>query len=230
MSGSASLWPLRLLSLAIAVVLWFLYSYSGREQTLSERALVDVPVTYNTPQGLVLLNPQSEVSIRVSGNEEAIRNLNPFQVAAVIDVEPRAGIQEIVLGEENVSRPPGIDVVSISPDRLSLQVDREMTKRLRVIPAPRGEPAAGAEEGEYHVEPEYVTVRGPKSLLERRDRILAPVSIEGKAISFTQPVTVDTQSPLIQVQGSSTVQVRVELKTPLLSTESPTAGETGAAP
>ncbi|HVR30959.1 MAG TPA: CdaR family protein [Thermoanaerobaculia bacterium] len=218
------LWPLRLLSVVMAVVLWLLFSYSGREGASSERALSSVPVTYNTPQGYVLLDPTSTLEVRVSGGEQTILDLNPFQVSAVISLEPRAGIQEIVLETRHISRPPGIDVVSISPDRLSLRVDREIQKRLRVVPDGRGEPAAGAVEGEHGVVPEFVTVKGPQSLLESRDTILAPVSIAGRARSFEQSVTLEPPHPLIQVLGSSTVRVSVLLEPPSLSSAIVPAG------
>jgi len=215
-----SLWPLRLLSLATAIVLWLLFSYSGRQGASSERTLTSVPVTYNTPQGYILMNPTTSLSVRVTGGEQAILNLTPFQVSAVVSLAPRAGIQEIVLDERHVSRPSGIDVVSITPDRLSLDVDREIEKRLRVIPDPRGEPAAGAVEGEHTAEPEFVTVKGPQTSLESRDNIFAPVSIAGRAHSFEQSVTVDTADPLVQVVGSTTVRVSVVLEPPSLESRS----------
>ncbi len=113
----------------------------------------------------------------MSGAEQAVFNLTPFQVSAVVSLAPRSGIQEITLDERHVSRPSAIEVVSITPDRVSLDVDREIEKRLRVVPDPRGEPAAGAVEGEHTAMPEFVTVKGPQSSLESRDTIFAPVSI-----------------------------------------------------
>jgi YbbR domain-containing protein len=216
-----SLWPLRLLSLVTAIVLWLLFSYSGRQGASSERTLTNVPVTYNTPQGYVLLNPTTSLQVRVSGGEQAVLNLTPFQVSAVVSLGPRAGIQEIVLDERHVQRPQGIAVVSITPDRVSLDVDREIEKRLRVVPDPRGEPAAGAVEGTHSAAPEFVTVKGPQSRLENRDTIFAPVSIAGRAHSFEQSATLDTADPLIQVLGSSTVRVSVVLEPPSLQSGAP---------
>jgi hypothetical protein len=205
-----------LLSLVTAIVLWLVFSYSGRQGASSERTLTNVPVTYNTPQGYILMNPTTSLSVRVSGGEQSVLNLTPFQVSAVVSLGPRSGIQEIVLDERHVSRPSGIDVVSITPDRVSLAVDREIEKRLRVVPDLRGEPAAGAVEGKHTAVPEYVTVKGPQSSLESRDTIFAPVSIAGRAHSFEQSVTLDTADPLVQVLGSSTVRVAVVLEPPSL--------------
>ena len=216
-----SLWPLRLLSLATAIVLWLVFSYSGRQGASSERTLTNVPVTYNTPQGYILMNPTSSITVRVTGGEQAVLNVTPFQVSAVVSLGPRAGIQEIVLDERHIERPGSIDVVSITPDRLSLDVDREIEKKLRVVPDPRGEPAAGAVEGRHSAQPEFVTVKGPQKSLESRDTIFAPVSIGGRAHSFEQSVTLDTADPLVQVVGSSTVRVAVVLEPPSIQSGLP---------
>jgi hypothetical protein len=219
LSSKASLWPWRLLSLALALALWFQLSYREREQPRLERALDTVNVTYETPDGFVLLNPVSTVAVRASGTENAFRDLNPFQVSATVALTAAVGIQEIVLDESTITRPPGIEVIAIDPDRLSLQVDREIAKSLRVEIDSSGEPAAGALEGEHRVLPDTVTVQGPESLLARTDVIVANVDIGGRAKSFTIPVSLDPGDPLIRIQGSSTVTVQVLLETPLLSPE-----------
>lgn len=219
MSSPAGRWPLRFLSLAISVVLWLVLSYNVREQALLERALDNVTVSYNTPEGFILLNPVSTILVRVSGAEELIRELSQFEVSAIVDLEARIGIQEIVLDQGELTRPQGVTIDAITPDRLSLELDREIEKVLAVDVVTSGEPAAGAIEGEHGVFPSQVTVIGPAGLLERRDRILARVDISGRAKSFEQEVTLETGDPLVHVQGSSTSRVQIVLETPLLSSE-----------
>lgn len=219
MSSTPGRWPLRFLSVAIAVVLWFVYSYDVREESFAERAFDIVNVIYSTPQGLILLNPVSAVAVRVSGPEDVIRGLQPFDVSVTLQLENRTGIQEVGLDEDVVARPRGVSVDAITPDRLSLELDREIQKSLRVDLDPYGEPAAGALEGEHEVSPTHVTVVGPQKLLERRDTIPARVDISGRAISFEQEVALDPQSPLIRIIGSSTARVQIRLESPLLSSQ-----------
>jgi hypothetical protein len=73
-------------------------------------------------------------------------------------------------------------------------------------------------------------VKGPQSVLETRDTILAPVSIGGRARSFEQSVTLETPDPLIQVLGSSTVRVSVNLEPPTLSSAPSRSPSEEAAP
>ncbi|MDX1384865.1 MAG: CdaR family protein [Thermoanaerobaculia bacterium] len=219
MSDRDAHWPLRLLSLAIAIVLWLFYSYGEREQALLERVFDSVNVSYNTPADLILLNPVATVSVRVSGNEETIRQLSPFEISATVDLEPRTGIQEVILDDDMIRRPRDVAVDAITPDRLSLQLDRVITKTLALDVVPSGEPAAGAVEGDHRVVPDHVTVTGPASLLQLRDRLPVPVNIDGRARDHDLSVTLDTGDPLIRVQGSSTVRVYIDLETELLPPE-----------
>lgn len=214
-----SLWPLRVLAVLIAAALWLNYSYGRRDETVSERAFSDVTLTYSLPPGLVLLNPPSGVSVRLSGPQEAIRDLSPFQVSVSVSVPARTGLQEIELDEQRVTRPPGFDVVSVTPVRLSLQIDREVEKDLRVLIV-RGtsEPPAGAvfKQAESRVEPASIRVRGPESLLSTRDTINAVIDLDNRISSHTQQVTVQPIHELVRPVGPSIVTVFVAIQEPKL--------------
>lgn len=215
MNFQNSLWPLRLLSVAIAIFLWLLYSYSGREFTRQERAFDDVNVTYSRPEGLVLLNPTSVVSVRLSGAQDLMADLSPFQVSVSADIAPEPGLQELHLTEEMVIRPSGIDVVSITPSRLSVQVDEEIEKELRVkISRGSSEPSAGTEwlDEETYVEPKTILFRGPRSILEERDDIFAYIDLQNHLTSFEVDVRLEPLHDLVQPVGASVVRVFVAME------------------
>ena len=215
------LWPLRLLSLAIAISFWLIFSYSGREQLRRELAF-DVPVTYTIPQGLVVLNPTTRVSVRLSGSESIMAGLTPFQVGVSANVVPETGLQEILLGADGVSRPEGVDFVSITPSRLSLQVDEEIEKQLRVNIDPGGsEVSAGAVwlQEETTTTPPYLIFRGPRSLLEDRNDVFAHIDLEGHLTSFEQRVAIDPIHELVQPVGPSIVVVQIVIREPELTSD-----------
>lgn len=214
-----SLWPLRVLSVLIAIALWLNYSYGSRDETVSERAFADVALTYSLPQGLLLLDPPSVVNVRLSGPEEAIRSLNPFQVSVSVSVPARTGLQEIEVDEGRVTRPPGFDVVSVSPDRLTLRVDRQVEKDLRVlIDSGTSEPPAGAvfRQNDSRVEPPSIRVRGPESVLATRDTITAVIDLDNRISSHTQEISVKPIHELVRPVGPSIVKVFVVIDEPLL--------------
>lgn len=224
MSWPQGLWPLRILSVAIAITLWLLWSYSGREQTHTERAFDDVSITYIVPEGLLLLNPLSAVSVRLNGPESSMTDLTPFQVQFSVEVSPQPGLQEIVLSEEMVSRPAAFAVVSITPSRLTIQVDEEIEKSLRVVVDPNGtEPSGGAIwlSEETTADPDTIRVKGPRSQLERRDTIRAFINLENRLATHTQQVPVE-RIERVQTVGPSTIRVVVAMEGPELPSDSGT--------
>ncbi|HYU36272.1 MAG TPA: hypothetical protein VEW48_29280, partial [Thermoanaerobaculia bacterium] len=78
MSEALRTWGLRALALAIALALWFSVSLEDRQE-MSER-LVEAGVSYNRPRGLLILDPEQTVRVRLRGGSKQIRELNPFQV------------------------------------------------------------------------------------------------------------------------------------------------------
>ena len=224
MSWPQGLWPLRILSVVIAITLWLLWSYSGREQTRTERAFDDVSITYIVPEGLLLLNPASAVSVRLNGPESSMTDLTPFQVQFSVEVSPQPGLQEIVLSEEMVSRPAEFDVVSITPSRLTIRVDEEIEKSLRVVVDPNGtEPSGGAIwlSEETTADPETIRVVGPRSQLERRDTIRAFINLQNRLPTHVQHVPVE-RIERVQTVGSSTIRVVVAMEGPELPSDNET--------
>ena len=214
MTESARTWGLRLLALAIAVSLWFSVSFEDRE-ALSER-LVEASVSYNRPRGFEILDPVPSVNVRLRGSSKLIRQLNPYQVDVQVELaQTQPGTISVNLGPENVLAPEGLEVVSIEPNVIRVDLEREITQRLPVVPHLVGEPAAGAIVEEPEVFPNQVLVTGPESLLGKVQSLSTrPISLDGHAITFEETVAVVPPDPLIQVVQPSKVTVRVPMRLP----------------
>jgi len=213
-SDRLRIWSLRLLALGIAIALWFSISLEKR-QALSER-LVEASVSYDRPRGFIVLDQVPSVRVRLRGGSKQVRQLNPFQVNVQVEL-PRAGSGtfSINLGPENVLLPEGLQVVSIEPNIIRVELEEEDTRRLPVVPKIVGEPAAGAVAGEPEVFPSLVLVSGPKSLLRRTESLeTVPISLEGHALSFEVEVPVVPPDPLVQIVQPSRVTVRIPLRQP----------------
>lgn len=214
MNETARTWGLRLLALVIAVSLWFSVSFEDRE-ALSER-LVEASVSYNRPRGFVILDPVQSVNVRLRGSSKAIRRLNPYQVDVQVELaQTEPGIVNVNLGPENVLMPEGLEVVSIEPNAIRVELEREVTQRLPVVPHLVGEPAAGAVVEEPEVFPNQVLVSGPESLLAKIQSLTTrPINLDGHALTFEETVAVVPPDPLIQVVQPSKVSVRVPMRQP----------------
>jgi YbbR domain-containing protein len=206
-------WFLRLLAVGIAVGLWFGVSMEDRE-VLSEK-LVVASVSYNRPERFVILDPTPTVEVRVRGSSRSIRRLNPFMVDVQVKLPAEVGTATIPLGPENVLMPEELELVSIQPNEIRVQLDREVTLRIPVVPQISGTAARGAEVGEAEVFPGQVQVTGPQSVLERIQSLTTrPVDIEGRSTTVEEVVNVIAPDPLVQIVQPSKVSVRVAIEPP----------------
>lgn len=230
MSDSARAWGLRLLALAISLAVWYSVSLSDRE-TLAETTIEQATVNYIVPREYVMLdpNPVRNARVRLRGSDKKIRQLNPYQVRLQVELPEAAKGAEVnvSLGPDDVQVPDDFEVISIEPNVIRVELDREVAQLVSVKPQLTGEPAAGARmAGEAEVYPNQVHVTGPESLVTQLDFVTTrPVNLDGHALPFEEQVAVVApDDPLIQLQRPLRVLVRVPLEPPR------TAGEDGDAP
>ena len=213
MSDGLRTWGLRLLALGIALGLWFNSSFEDRE-ALSER-LVTASVSYTWPQGYIVLDQEQNVQVRVRGSSKRVRELDAGQVDVQVELGRKEGSITVSLGPENVLTPDGVEVMSVAPNTLIVEVEREISRRIRVVPDLEGEAAAGATAGEPEVFPNQVLVTGPESLVASTEVLQTrPVNIAGRSATFEVDVAVVPPDPLLQVMQPSRVSVRVPIQPP----------------
>lgn len=219
MSEGVRDWGLRLLALGIAIGIWF--NASVEDRLVSSEKLVEANVSYNRPRGFVVLDPVGNVNVRLIGSKRAIRQVNPYMVDVQVDLTQRqAGPVTVNLSSDNVLAPEGLDVLSIEPSTIQVEIEREVSQRLPVVPDIIGKPPAGVVFDEPEVFPNQVLVTGPESQFEKIQSLsTAPIDLTGHATTFEETVAVVPPNPLIQIVQPSKVSVRVPVQPP------PAAGE-----
>jgi YbbR domain-containing protein len=210
-------WGLRLLALGIAIGIWF--NASVEDRLVSSEKVVEASVSYNRPHGFLVINQVPNVNVRLTGSKKAIRQLIPYMVNVQVELSQRqVGLVSVPLTPENVLVPNGLEVVSIEPNTVQVDLEREVAQRLPVVPKLTGEPAAGSTVGEPEVFPNQVLVSGPETMLARIDSLSTrPISLDGHALSFEESVEVLSPDPLIQISQPTKVTVRVPLEQPSLA-------------
>jgi YbbR domain-containing protein len=212
--GSHRPWGVRVLALAIALPLWFALSVAKREE-LSEK-MIEAAVSYSPPPGFILLDPVQRVQLRLRGRTSKIRSLNPFVVDVLVAVtDPRRGNHDVQLSAANVIVPDGIEVISVDPNALRVQLDEEARQMVPVEARLVGEPAAGAVAREPIITPARVLVSGPASRLrDLRSVSTTAINLDGHALNFAETAAVVTPDPLIKVVQPSVVTVEVPMEPP----------------
>jgi hypothetical protein len=206
---------LRAIALFMAFLAWLFVTVERRGDNASEK-VVDATVTYNARPGMMILDPQEKVRVRLRGSARAIRRVNPFQIDVQVTVDARQeGPTEVQLQPENVMTPEGLDVVAIEPSTLRLHVDREMRKLLPVEVPLVGEPAAGARlAGPPRVTPDEVLAIGPTRVVVAMRAVRSnPISLDGHAFDFQESTLLVAADPLLQLQ-TQVVSVYVPMEQP----------------
>ena len=209
------IWPfrhlgLKLLSVALAVLLWMVVS--GEE--IVERGL-RVPLELQQfPSGLELQSePPSTVDVRVRGASSALGRLSPADVVAVLDLRgARPGRRLFHVTPDQVRAPFGIDVVQVTPATVALVFESSASRVVPIEPAVEGKPAPGYVVGKARVEPDKVEILGPESAVQRATEALTePVSVEGARDRVQETVTVGVVDPALRVRSPRVATVTVPI-------------------
>jgi YbbR domain-containing protein len=205
-------WGLRLLALGIALGIWF--NASVQDRLVFSEKIVEAQVSYNYPRGFIIVSPAQSVNVRLNGSKKAIRQLNPYMVSVQADLSrSQVGPANVTLTAENVSVPDGLEVVSIDPKTIRVDLEKEVTQRVPVVARLVGEASAGATPLEPEVLPNQVLVAGPEPVLSHLDALsTGPVNLDGHAEAFEEIVPVLAPDPLIQIIQPAQVTVRVQMR------------------
>jgi hypothetical protein len=171
MSWLVGSWRLKILAVVLAVALLAAVAFSENPPVVKP---VSIGVSYqNVPNGLVLVDPPSTVTVKVSGLADAVRQFSETQVGAVVDLSSaRTGKAQTFYAQV---APPSV-AVNIDSSRIPvrLSIDDVATKTMdievRVTNVDSQQGISVVPEGTYatcgnDTEPCKLTVVGPKSVL-----------------------------------------------------------------
>src|SRR2546423_15433166 len=118
-------WSLRILSLFLAMTVWFVVS-APRRESVSERALA-VPLSLvGMPRDLVIpTSVPDTVSVRLRGRASGMRSLSSQNLEVPLDLRTAvAGEITYTIRPQLINVPPGVEVVSIDPNKIRFRVEQ----------------------------------------------------------------------------------------------------------
>ena len=207
--------PLFLLAVAMAVLI----KIAVNEALQLAETTINAQVQYNLPQRAMILEPIQHLEVRLRGERSDIAGLNPFNVQVEVSLADLAakdyGAVDVTEDRFTVRAPGDFEVISITPNQMTLTIERVESRSLPVRAGLTGEPAAGAVlQGEPEVRPATAQVDGPRSRLRDVTELTAPVSLNGHALTFEEKVTIVSPDPLVRIVEPRQVVVFIPLKVP----------------
>ena len=201
-------WSLKLLSLAIAVVLWL--AVTGQNQPVT--AHVNVQLNFIRPQSLEISNdPPRVVDVMLTGSRNKLDNLTSLDLVATVDIsDQRAGERVLRLADKaQISLPQGIKVDGFQPSAIPIRLEPIVERQVPVEPKLEGKLENGFEIYGVHPTKGSVAVRGPASRVNSLQKLMTEsIWLAGHRESFTASnVAIDVPDP------------KVDLVEPLISVE-----------
>lgn len=193
-------WSLKLLSLAIALVLWLVVT--GQNQPVT--AHVNVQLNFIRPPSLEISNdPPRTVDVMLTGSRNKLDDLTTLDLVATVDISAqRAGERVLRLADiAQIPLPQGVKVDGYQPSAIAVRLEPIVERQVSVEPKLEGKPVDGYEV--YGVRPSksWVILRGPESRVVAVEKVITEgVWLGGRKESFTAPsVAIDVSDPKIDL-------------------------------
>jgi len=203
-------WSLKLLSLAIAVVLWLLVT--GQNEPVT--AHVNVQLNLIRPQSLEISNdPPRIVDVMLTGSRNKLDDLTSLDLVATVDLSDQQAGERVVRLEDKaqISLPQGIKVEGFQPSAIPIRLEPIVERQVAVEPKLEGKPPEGFEVYGIHPSKGSVAVRGPASRVNSLEKVMTEtIWLTGHKESFTAAnVAIDVSDPKVDLLEPS---IRVEIQ------------------
>lgn len=211
-------WPAKVISLALALFVFFVYNLTRLEQ----RAL-SIPLTVSLNDEFV---PSSQyprtVKVILRGERDTLYSLREDDVAASIDLSGirtegafRAPVRLERRGAAIAADP--LELTS-EPGEIVVGMERKVTRSLPVTPSFRGFLDPGYELVSFDIDPPEVLVAGPAGAIARATDVATEfIELSGKRSDFSLEARLLRKDSFTSVTGDDTVKIKAKVRRALVS-------------
>ena len=218
---------LKIFSVIIAISLWF-YVVQVQNPDVT-RTVKDVPVVFTQKgaleeKNLIVLNDNEyTIDVEIRGPRQNVAAVDKKNLTVLADIGgiestgPHTIITSIVAPYAN------IDILGKKPSALSVQVDDLVSKEIPIEILTEGTPKESYVVGDLFAKPEEVTVRGPKTIMDGIQSVVATVDVSGKSadtVGVEPFLVLGSNQKEIQSQLLSFSSTEVEVHAQILKSKS----------
>jgi YbbR domain-containing protein len=214
-----------LVALVAAVLLW--YGLAGQQdQNISVRGVKAALTLVNMPRNLVLMSTVPDtISLQLRGplttSLDAAASLEVYLDLA----DARPGSSSFPIDAAEIPLPDDVEVVSIEPSAITLELERLISANLPLRPVLEGVPAPGFTVSEIRITPLQINLQGPESRILALESVeTTPISVEGAAGPVEATVLPKLSDPLLRSLTVVPLVVAVDI-VPVDATPTPTPGK-----
>jgi hypothetical protein len=200
---------LKILSLAIAFILWLVVFRGGQ----SVEQVLTVPLRVLPEPSSVVINQSTyAVKLRIEGAPVVLRQLMPADLIARVPI-PRGRTGHFTLAVEPgyLNLPRDVRVTNLAPPSVTITVEHTKNKRVRIVADIVGKPAPGFKVAEWKAQPATIEVVGAESEVKAIKEVQTePVDVSGaKEALLRQVPLAQTGKPTVLPTQDVLVKIRV---------------------
>ncbi|MBH48975.1 MAG: hypothetical protein CME71_12475 [Halobacteriovorax sp.] len=201
---------LRIASLIAGTTLWFYVLNS--EPVRVER---EFPLNLSLPQGLVLANNYpSAIKVELKGARVFLGNVQPHGLEMLAEVTSTTKKQTLRLTPSMLPIPFGVEVVSIIPDTINIQLVKESSKTFKVRPVVLGDAGPDVAFDIDKMVPGQIKLSGPWNVL-KDIKDVPTVAVNWQDLDATKTVAkvaIRELDPRLKIDGPSEVELHYKVR------------------
>jgi YbbR domain-containing protein len=200
-------WPAKILSLAIAVLLFYFYKLNTTEEHY-----INVPLDVIINNNFVAAETYpTHVRISLRGSSESIFLINEKDITAHVDFSTRRESgdyrEPIKIKKSGNALYADPLEVRVKPTEIRLRIEEKFTKNVPVVPVIKGFSGENYEIISSAIVPDNITIEGPINVVEKITLVRTEdINLENRKESFTFPVKLEKASEFIKFIESDEVQ------------------------
>jgi hypothetical protein len=207
LARAAENWPAKVLSIALAIILFVFHRMSSLEERF-----FSVPLSVEVNNSLIPASSYTRM-IRVSlrGDATSIYPILEDDIKAYIDLKPYEvpGLYRtpVLIRKEGTALGVEPLEISVDPIEISLELDRKVSKYVPLTANLRGNVLSGYDLISHTLTPTQVVVDGPLTLLGTISELYTDfIDLDGRSENFSVTVNILNRDPLIVIRGSGTTE------------------------
>lgn len=174
-------------SFVLALLFWGWVTTSKDPET--DRSFANISISVGElPAPLTVVGTIPDVTVRVTGPRSVVRDLTSSDISASLDLDgiDQPGDYPVAI---DIQTPHGVWRATSTPSSLPIRVEETVTKQFVIETAISGDVDTTREVSASVVGASEVSVRGPKSSVDRIAKVVAPIAITTQTRDFASAVT-----------------------------------------
>ncbi len=205
-------WPIKALCVVIACLFYIFNRYTSLEQK-------SVPVTLKVIQDGEMASSThipSSVSVTIRTSAENISKITSANISAQLDLSwmTQEGSYDVPI---SIDLPSDIIEmtplqVTVYPEKIKVRLERNTLRAVKVQPQIAGQPLDGYEIESIQCEPEFVSIYGPRSIVQSVESISTEeIAASEKSAPFKQKSKLMNINRMIKIIGQEECEVQVKV-------------------